>query len=383
GIPDGTMIPIGLALDAGIQMLNHNIIVPIGAVGEGFETNNFTSFPWINNSSSPWVIESNSSNVHGGNYAAKSGTIGHNGNTSLQLAQQVPMNGTIKFWRKVSSESNYDFLKFYIDGTEMGSWSGTVAWSEVSYPVTAGARTFKWTYSKDGSDTSGSDCAWLDDITFPASGQSNYPMLYTGTEQILLANVQPNSTVSADFAIRNLGSAAMQGMVSIPAGFSLSMNGTALPMDYTYQIPASSTQIFSLSYTAGATVNSFTAQLLITSNDPNNASLEIPVVVQSGSSTEDPVTPVITALERNFPNPFNPETTIRYSVKESGMVKLSIYNLKGQLIRSLVNETKTSGNHRVIWNGVDDRGQSVASGIYFYRMDATNFSSTQKMMLMK
>ncbi|MDD4310258.1 MAG: C25 family cysteine peptidase, partial [Candidatus Cloacimonetes bacterium] len=49
GIPDGTMIPIGLALDAGIQMLNHNIIVPIGAVGEGFETNNFTAFPWINN----------------------------------------------------------------------------------------------------------------------------------------------------------------------------------------------------------------------------------------------------------------------------------------------------------------------------------------------
>lgn len=383
-IPDGTVIPIGIALDAGIQMLNHSILIPVGAVGEGFETSGFTAYPWVNNSASPWIIETASSNAHSGNYSAKSGTISNNGSTTLQVTMQVGAAGNIKFFRKVSSEVNYDFLKFFIDGTEMGSWSGTQAWAEMTYPVTAGSRTFKWTYSKDVSQASGSDCAWVDDIVFPASGESNFPMIYTGTEEIHYGGVQPNTTVTADFALRNLGNMPLQGIISIPAGFVLSMNGSALPMDYAYQIPATATQIYTLSYTAGDPVSSFTAELYITSNDPSTPALQIPVTLQSASPNSDPgLIPVITALDTNFPNPFNPETTIRYATKEAGLVRVSVYNLKGQLIRSLVNESKAAGFHRVIWNGRDDRGAAVASGIYFYRMDAKNYSATKKMMLMK
>jgi hypothetical protein len=384
GIPDGTIIPIGIALDAGIQMLNHSILIPVGAVGEGFETNNFTAYPWVNNSPSPWVIEASGSNVHSGSYAAKSGAISNNGSTTLQVTMQIGTDGNIKFWRKVSSESNYDFLKFYIDGTELGNWSGTQNWAEMTYPVSAGSRTFKWTYSKDVSQASGSDCAWIDDIIFPASGTANFPMIYTGTEQITYNSVMPNTTVSADFALRNLGNTNLQGMISAPTGFVLSMNGNDLPSDYAYQIPAGATQIYSLSYTAGATVVSFTAELLVTSNDLSNPTLQIPITLTSGVANVDPgLIPVVTALDANFPNPFNPETTIRYSVKEAGAVRISIYNLKGQLIRSLVNESKAAGYHRVIWNGKDERGMAVSSGIYFYRMDAVNYSATKKMMLMK
>jgi hypothetical protein len=75
-------------------------------------------------------------------------------------------DGDITFYCKVSSESGFDYLKFYIDRVEKGSWSGEVDWAEVSFPLTAGTGTFEWTYSKDGSESGGDDTAWIDDIVF-------------------------------------------------------------------------------------------------------------------------------------------------------------------------------------------------------------------------
>ena len=101
-------------------------------------------------------------------------------------------------------------------------------------------------------------------------------------------------------------------------------------------------------------------------------------------SNEDPSVPaILTELKGNFPNPFNPETTIRYSVSEKNPVRIDIYNVKGQVVRTLVNEEKASGNHSVVWNGKDNSGRSVGSGVYFYKMKAGKFSSSKKMILMK
>jgi hypothetical protein len=79
--------------------------------------------------------------------------------------------GTITFYRKVSSESGFDFLRFSIDGVEQDKWSGEENWAEASFPVTEGARTFEWTYSKDGSTSEGSNAAWIDDIVFPVEAE--------------------------------------------------------------------------------------------------------------------------------------------------------------------------------------------------------------------
>ena len=101
-------------------------------------------------------------------------------------------------------------------------------------------------------------------------------------------------------------------------------------------------------------------------------------------STDDPIAPVVaTELHSNYPNPFNPETTITYSVKEASPVSIEIYNAKGQLVKTLVNEDKTSGNYKVVWNGCDNNNQAVSSGVYFYKMQAGKYSSTKKMILMK
>jgi hypothetical protein len=85
----------------------------------------------------------------------------------------------------------------------------------------------------------------------------------------------------------------------------------------------------------------------------------------------------------NFPNPFNPETTINYSLKENTKVSLNIYNIKGQLVKVLVNDFQDAGEHSVIWNGIDSNGNRVGSGIYFYKFKAGDFQKIRKMVLIK
>lgn len=88
-------------------------------------------------------------------------------------------------------------------------------------------------------------------------------------------------------------------------------------------------------------------------------------------------------LKGNFPNPFNPSTMIKYNIAEQGQVSLKIYNSKGQLVKQLVNRNQEAGYHSVEWNGTDNNGNKVPSGVYFYRLDTVNSSSTKKMMLIK
>jgi len=88
-------------------------------------------------------------------------------------------------------------------------------------------------------------------------------------------------------------------------------------------------------------------------------------------------------LEQNFPNPFNPETSISFDLKEAGKVSLKIYNLQGQLVRTLVDENKPAGRFSVKWNGMGENGSTVASGIYMYILDVNNFKQSQKLIFMR
>lgn len=88
-------------------------------------------------------------------------------------------------------------------------------------------------------------------------------------------------------------------------------------------------------------------------------------------------------MKQNYPNPFNPVTTIEYYLPKSAEVKISVYNILGQKVSTLVNEYQTAGLRRVIWDGKDERGNSVASGIYFYKLSVPEFSKTKKMLLIK
>ena len=98
------------------------------------------------------------------------------------------------------------------------------------------------------------------------------------------------------------------------------------------------------------------------------------------------VVPTAYALSDNYPNPFNPATSIQYSVisgQSPPHVSLKIYNLLGQEVRTLVDEVQEAGYYRVYWDGNDDRGEQVSSGMYFYRLTAGDFTAIKKMTLVK
>jgi len=89
------------------------------------------------------------------------------------------------------------------------------------------------------------------------------------------------------------------------------------------------------------------------------------------------------SLAQNYPNPFNPVTTIKYSLKAPGRVSLRIYNVTGQLVRTLVDGNVDEGEFSVKWYGGNEVGQKVSSGVYFYKLIVNDFTKTRKMVLLK
>lgn len=98
---------------------------------------------------------------------------------------------------------------------------------------------------------------------------------------------------------------------------------------------------------------------------------------------ESPTIPTELVLQQNFPNPFNPSTQISYSLSNAAEVKLTIFNVEGRKVRTLVNEFQTAGRKSIGWNGQDDRHATVSSGVYFLQLSAGAFRETKKMILMR
>jgi hypothetical protein len=88
-------------------------------------------------------------------------------------------------------------------------------------------------------------------------------------------------------------------------------------------------------------------------------------------------------LVKNYPNPFNPKTIITFELSQSGKTSVTIYNLKGQKVKTLVNEELISGNHSFTWNGTDENNYRVASGVYFYKVAVNNSEKISKMIMLK
>ena len=138
-----------------------------GEINEDYESGDFSNYSWLQGTF-PWVVDANQ--IYEGSYSSRSAFNLPDGEESeLSIYVNVLSPGDISFYKFVSSEFNFDFLKFKINGTKVGEWSGEDSvWSFVSFPVNnTGTHTFKWEYDKDGSWSDGDDCAWIDYIVFP------------------------------------------------------------------------------------------------------------------------------------------------------------------------------------------------------------------------
>ena len=132
---------------------------------EPFETGDFSLFDWQVDPTYPWTVTT--TNPYEGNYCMKSGGAGvANVVSNMTVTVNIPADGLMSFFGKISCENSWDYGYFYIDGVQKASFTGAGNWVEKTYDITAGDHTFQWRYTKDSSVNSNDDCFYVDYITF-------------------------------------------------------------------------------------------------------------------------------------------------------------------------------------------------------------------------
>jgi len=412
----GTTINLYLAAASGLYN-NTRVYTPaVGLIVEDFETGNFSAYNWVNTSASPWTIIS--STYNGGMYSAKSGAIGHSASTTLQITMAVSANDNITFARKVSSESGYDYLKFYIDGVEKGSWSGDLDWSTVSYPVTPGNRTFKWTYSKDGSEVGGQDAAFIDDIFFPSGGSGGssteltatafaYPAQQCSGESSQLFAFVTNATGAVSYIwtpAEVLDNAEIFNPVAtLTETTTFDLTVTNLLFNDNTQVtvevvPAPETPVIE-QVEAGLISSSAEGNQWFNREGPVEGAVNqifeptvsdyYHVVVTSVAGCESAASNEIyytvegvtnLTAENNmevYPNPFRNNLHISYNLTKTGAVRISLLNLLGQETLVLSdNPSVQAGNHNFTVSP-----SNLKPGIYFIKLQSGDFTIVRKIVL--
>ena len=233
----GSVANLAFSAVAGAYTATRNHNVSIGLILEDFETGDFSRFDWLMEGDLPWIIDSASANE--GSYSAKSGAITHSQISTMKISRILSSPGTLSFRYKVSSESGWDFFRFYVDGVQQDQFSGSVDWTEATYELAAGTRELKWTYSKDGSVNGGSDCAWIDYIVFPASTAPNilYPpqnlTATPGNGRVTLNWQAPVSGIPSSYQIYRNGS-----LLTSVSALSYQDNAVTNDVSYSYYVVA-------------------------------------------------------------------------------------------------------------------------------------------------
>ena len=163
--PYGTAVDFVYELMDGAYSTIYNFTLVVGIFSEDFESGDYSQFNWNAVGSFPWIIDQGT--VYEGTHSSVSANIIDDQSSTMEIDVDVIATGDISFMKKVSSESSYDYLKFYIDNQLQGEWSGEENWSAETYSVSTGQHTFRWVYEKDYSVSDGMDAAWVDYILFP------------------------------------------------------------------------------------------------------------------------------------------------------------------------------------------------------------------------
>jgi len=162
------------------------------------------------------------------------------------------------------------------------------------------------------------------------------------------------------------------------SGFRITRDGTII------NLPTIDEPVLTYLDTTIPTTGTYTYVVRVLYTSPSGVSLPTNEVSIYHVSEEDFIEPImLTQLKNNYPNPFNPQTSIHFTIANDTTVKLNVYNIKGQLVTTLLNKRLLKGEHTTVWNGKDQLGNAVSSGVYFYKMDTESYSSLKKMVLLK
>jgi hypothetical protein len=415
--------------------------VPVGQVTANFEAG-LGSLDWDLSCSgvgcTNWGV--NNTEANSGSSSAQSGTIGDNQSSSISVTLDVTADGEIDFYYKVSAEYSssgnyfYDGLEFYIDNTLKGQYqsitSGGSPWTNVSYDVTEGEHTFKWTYVKDGgggsTDCDNTDCAdaaWIDDIVFPPAymesngtpGDVNMDGIINILDVIVIINMILG--VEDENALADLNGDGSINIQDIILVINLILTDDGLTrsgyiQDAQINMNSNKLTITANSTIAGIELHTLGDYIISEKNMPDgwqyyqndhtivmvdlegkgiNGSIELEFEGElkveenilsdwngNGISATVNMIPEKMALNTAYPNPFNPVTTISYTLSGMDHVALSVYNLTGQLIETLVDNRQDAGSYTLVWDAAQQ-----PSGMYILRMETGNEMFHQKLMIIK
>lgn len=348
----------------------------VGIIFEDFETGDFTKFPWEFGGNNDWLISS--SNPYEGTYSASSGNIGDNQNSELHLTLIALADGDISFYRKTSTEASYDYLHFYIDGVDLGSWAGENDWEQFSYPVVTGSHTFSWKYIKDQSVASGQDKVWIDFIELPAI-DDGIPLLFINTD-LIEKTMLPDQEDTDTLMMTNIGGGTLDFTITIED------IGDLPPVDW---LTAS---INSGSLTTGESIE---IELLFNSAGLNEGEYNCNIVITDNSDGET-IVPVTLTVDESigitkvqdknnnliiYPNPSKDMTHFEIVLAEASEVAIIIYQLDGQKVWEQPSFLMNQGIQTLEWNGLSDQGKKVEPGIYIVKLLLSKNVKISKRML--
>lgn len=412
--------PIGGGLDliceltSGSYVAQESFYLAVGLVYEDFETGDFSAFEWQTGGSASWTITN--TNPYEGTYSAKSGSISDDQTSELYITMDVISDDEISFFRKVSSEDDYDYLRFYIDDNLAGEWAGEESWAEVSYDITAGNHTFKWLYYKDQSVSNGDDCGWIDYIIFPAASGSANPLSVT-----LTAN--PDELCDGESAQLTAFAGGGSGNYTYEWSPSTGLNN---PNIYNPEATPSQTTEFTVTVSDGNSsisanktitvypspetpiINQVDNSLVSTATEGNQwydsngaidgataqtyfpmASGQYYVIVTNSNGCESNSSNVINFIYTSidevsvnnisiYPNPFTQHFTVEYRNNIESNVSIVLYDHLGKEVHDLLNEQQSPGFYQLEMNK-----PGLKSGVYYIHIQSTEFVHTQKLILTK
>ena len=227
-------------------------------------------------------------------------------------------------------------------------------------------------------------------ITIINSAYSNESFQFDVSGISIPAN--PDITCSPDTLIFEISEPPNQEIIISNNGtLDLSINDievSSYPTDYDFSIHsgivhAGGSISFEVSYLGPIFPIPEQNSLVVYSNDPDEAAYTIQILFLDGTSIEDETIPIMYSLKQNYPNPFNPITTIKYGLPEDATVSLIVYDIRGNVVRTIDPGTQVAGWHEKSWYGLDYSGHQVSTGIYLARLQAGSYSKTIKMLYLK
>ncbi|SEQ21027.1 hypothetical protein SAMN05444005_1108 [Flavobacterium urocaniciphilum] len=199
----------------------------VSILNENFEANSLGTL--TTSGSQNWYVQN--TQVGAGTYSAASGGITHNQQTNLTATVTLTSPAVLTFKYRVSSEGNFDYLRFFVNGTQITQWSGNVSWATYTYNLPAGNHTLNWRYLKDGSQNSGEDKAYLDDILITGTTSSSVIRIVDGAQaagKVLTSDANGNASWQSltNSSIPNLPQIIAVSGFTIPSCFNYSVNST-------------------------------------------------------------------------------------------------------------------------------------------------------------